>query len=157
MPYGWQAPGQVVERPSRYSSRLNVLGWLSESGELVHFFTEKSIDTPFVINSISAWASGLSRPTVLVLDNAPVHRSSLFKAKLASWQQQGLFVFFLPTYSPHLNKIEMLWRKLKYEWLSTAAYTSYETLKTAVTQILSEFGQAYSIRFAQKYCIINSV
>lgn len=157
VPYGWQPPSQLIERPSRYSPRLNVLGWLSESGELVHFFTQQSIDTQFVVESISSWAGGLSRPTVLVLDNAPIHRSKVFKAALANWQVQGLYVFFLPAYSPHLNKIETLWRKMKYNWLEASAYVSYESLKRAVIGLLTDFGVTYTIKFAQKYCIINSV
>lgn len=162
VPYGWQAPDGVVERPSRYSSRLNVLAWLNETGEIVSHCSEKAIDSAFVIDSISQWAAQLSGPTVLVLDNAPMHRSKAFNVKLASWQAQGLFVFFLPPYSPHLNKAETLWPvrrcgKIKYEWLETAAYTTYESLKAAVEQILSEFGQTYCIQFAQKHCIINSV
>lgn len=123
----------------------------------MHFLTEKSIDSQFVIASISRWAAGLNRPTVLVLDNAPVHRSKLFKAALDTWQAQGLYVFFLPAYSPHLNQIETLWRKMKYEWLETVAYVSYESLKTAVTRLLTDFGVTHTIKFAQKYCIIKSV
>jgi len=157
VPYGWQPPGQIIERPSRYSLRLNVLAWLSESGELVHFFTEKSIDSQFVINSINGWSISLMRPTVLVLDNAPIHRSTVFKAALAGWQAQGLYVFFLPAYSPHLNKIETLWRKMKYEWLEAVAYTSYESLRTAVVKLLTGFGLTHTIKFAQRHCIINSV
>lgn len=157
VPYGWQPPGQVVERPSHYSPRLNVLAWLGESGELVHFSTEKSINSQFVIDSISSWAAGLSRPTALVLDNAPIHRSKLFKAALDTWQGGGLYIFFLPAYSPHLNKIETLWRKMKYEWLDAVAYFSYESLKAAVRQLLTNFGKTNTIKFAQKYCIIKSV
>ena len=33
----------------------------------------------------------------------------------SAWEERGLFVWFLPTYSPHLNIAEILWRKLKYE------------------------------------------
>lgn len=162
VPYGWQPPGLVVERPSRYSPRLNVLGWLSEWGELVHFVTEKSIDSQFVIDSISTWSAGLGRPTVLVLDNAPIHPvrrcgSKRFEAALETWQSQGLYVFFLPAYSPHLNKIETLWRKMKYEWLEAVAYVGYESLKTAVKRLLTDFGTTHTIEFSEKYCIIKSV
>ncbi|MBC6474874.1 MAG: transposase [Hormoscilla sp. GM102CHS1] len=32
--------------------------------------------------------------------------------------------FYLPTYSPQLNIIEILWRFIKYSWLNTDAYES---------------------------------
>lgn len=157
VPYGWQAADRVLERPSRYSTRLNVLAWLSETGQLVSFTRQQSSDSAFVMECISTWARGLTKETVLVLDNAPMHRSKAFTACLAHWQEQGLYVFFLPTYSPHLTKAEWLWRTMKYEWLDAAAYGSYRALRQAVSDILAQFGQRYSIRFAQVHCQINSV
>lgn len=157
VPYGWQAANQALERPSRYSTRLNVLAWLNEAGQLVSFTRQQSIDSAFVIECISTWARGLTKETVLVLDNAPMHRSKAFTACLAHWQEQGLYVFFLPAYSPHLNKAECLWRKMKYQWLEVAAYSSYRALRQAVNDILTQFGQRYSIRFVQTHCQINFV
>ncbi|MDH6056864.1 hypothetical protein NWP19_08730 [Chrysosporum ovalisporum FSS-43] len=49
-----------------------------------------------------------------------------------------------------------MWRKMKYEWLDAAAYASYPVLRQAVNDILTQFGQRYSIRFAQTHCQINS-
>ena len=157
VPYGWQQADQALARPSQYSPRLNVLAWLSEAGQLVSFTRQQTIDSAFVIASINSWLSGLTRDTVLVLDNAPMHRSKAFKACLAGWQQQGLYVFLLPAYSPHLNKAECLWRKMKYEWLTTAAYTSYQALCQEVETILAQFGQRFTIQFTLKHCQINSV
>jgi transposase len=157
VPYGWQAAGHSLERPSQSSPRFNVLAWLNEAGHLVSFTSQVSINSEFVIRCVDEWVGSLNRPTVLVLDNAPMHRSKAFQACFARWQQAGLYVFFLPAYSPHLNKAECLWRKIKYEWLDTAAYASYESLTQAVKNILVEFGRKYHIHFAQHYSIINSV
>lgn len=157
VPYGWQAAGHSLERPSQSSHRFNVLAWLNEAGHLVSFTSQVSINSEFVIRCVDEWVVSLKRPTVLVLDNAPMHRSKAFQACFARWQQAGLYVFFLPAYSPHLNKAECLWRKIKYEWLDTAAYASYESLTQAVKNILVEFGRKYHIHFAQHYSIINSV
>ena len=33
---------------------------------------------------------------------------------------------WLPTYSPQLNSIEILWRFMKYEWIETEAYSRSE-------------------------------
>jgi hypothetical protein len=52
--------------------------------------------------------------------------------KQKEWEQKGLKIFFLPTYSPQLNKIEILWRFIKYEWLRPSAYGSYLSLVKAV-------------------------
>lgn len=157
VPYGWQLTGHSQERPSQCSRRFNVLAWLTSRGHLVSFTTQDTIDSGFVIRCIDEWVVGLTRPTVLVLDNAPIHRSRAFRACFERWQRAGLYIFFLPAYSPHLNKAECLWRKIKYEWLDSSAYTGYESLIQAVKDILAEFGQKYTILFARNYCVINSV
>jgi hypothetical protein len=42
--------------------------------------------------------------------------------KLEEWEKKNLKIFWLPTYSPHLNLIEILGRFLKYEWIEFSAY-----------------------------------
>lgn len=71
---------------------------------------------------------------MIVLDNATMYRSEAFYAKLAGWQAQGLYVFFLPKYSPHLNRIERVWKQIKYSWLRAEDYLTFENLKHAVTR-----------------------
>lgn len=86
--------------------------------------------------------------TVVVLDNAPIHRSKAFEKKIAQWQQQKLKIFWLPTYSPQLNLIETLWRFMKYEWIEGEAYTSWKNLVEYVENVLINFGTKYTINFA---------
>ena len=38
---------------------------------------------------------------------------TLYPERLPYWQKRGLFIFFLPPYSPHLNLAETWWRKIK--------------------------------------------
>ena len=64
------------------------------------------------------------------------------------WQERGLFVWFLPTYSPHLNIAEVLWRKLKYEWLRPEDYVDRDTLRYAVWQALHAVGKSLFIAFS---------
>ena len=83
---------------------------------------------------------------MVVLDNARVPTKAV-KDRFAVWQERGLFVCFLPTYSPHLNIAEVLWRKLKYEWLRAEDYSDAETLHYAVWQALSAVGKSLRIEF----------
>ena len=51
----------------------------------------------------------------------------MFRRNIEKWRTKNdLFLFFLPTYSPKLNLIEILWRKIKYEWLEFKAYLSFD-------------------------------
>jgi transposase len=55
----------------------------------------------------------IKKKTVVVIDNASVHTSALFKQNIEKWEKRGLFLKYLPTYSPELNLIEILWRFIK--------------------------------------------
>ena len=87
------------------------------------------------------------KPCFVILDNAPIHTSKAFLAKRLAWMSMGICLHFLPIYSPELNPIEILWRKIKYEWLPLAAYNSYKDMKEHVLAILNAFGSQYTITF----------
>ena len=76
-----------------------------------------------------------------------MHRSAAFQRKESEWRAQRLYVIFLPAYSPELNLIEILWRKIKYEWLPVTAYQSFKTLTNHVLKVLSGYGDKYLINF----------
>jgi len=65
---------------------------------------------------------------------------SSFSGKKAVWEQKGLFLYFLPGYSPELNLIEILWRFIKYWWLPFSAYLNFRRLVEAVEDILIKVG-----------------
>ena len=149
VPYLWQPKGKTVGLPAKsHSRRLSVFGLLSRQGGLHSFQAQERITAQFVVDSLEAVLPRLVRPTVLVLDNATVHRSKLVQTKRQEWKQKGLRLLFLPPYCPHLNLIENLWRQVKYRWLAPAAYRTFETLCQSVTDILAQVGAKYRLSFA---------
>jgi len=70
------------------------------------------------------------KPTVLVLDNGPIHTSKLSRAALE--QRPWLTVEWLPKYAPELNDIERSWRDLKRHFLAHRIFVSLEKLDSAV-------------------------
>ena len=109
---------------------------------------EGTIDSNVVISCFDRIAESLVKETVIVLDNAPSHRSEEFEENIEEWEKSGLKIYFLPPYCPSLNKIEMLWEKIKYDWLSWEAYSSYKNLSQELDSILSQIGSKYHISFA---------
>jgi transposase len=136
-----------VEIPCSSSKRMNVFGIYSTANEFYPFTTEGKIDSDFVINAFDIFAKDLSTPTVVIIDNAPIHTSNKFLAKVEEWIDSNLYVFFLPKYSPHLNLIELLWRKIKYEWIDIKAFNSWEELTQNVKTILNNIGTEFKITF----------
>lgn len=105
------------------------------------------MNTDLVIGCFDAFSQTLKRQTVVVLDNASIHRASAFQTRMPIWEAKGLILYFLPAYAPELNLIEIVWRFIKYLWLPFAAYVSFDALRTAVEAILTRFGQDYKINW----------
>ena len=55
---------------------------------------------------------------------------------------------YISKYSPELNIIEILWRKIKYEWMPFSAYNSFEDLEKSLFDILSGVGTEFNIQFS---------
>jgi putative transposase len=53
------------------------------------------------------------RFTVIVQDNCSIHKREIVRQQWQRWQDQGLFLFFLPPYSASMNRIEDQWHQLK--------------------------------------------
>jgi len=62
----------------------------------------------------------LWKGAVVVMDNLNAHANQVIKDAIEVVEAK---VLFLPTYSPELNAIEMLWSKLKIEVLVTQGLT----------------------------------
>jgi transposase len=90
--------------------------------------TQENINGQFILERLEDLSTKLKKMTVIVLDNARIHTSEIIKERIKVWQQRGLYLFYLPRYSPHLSIVEILWRKLKYEWLSPTDYQDKKNL-----------------------------
>ena len=147
LPYAWQEKGQTIEVPSSRSKRLNVVGFLNTDNEFQAYTFECSIDSEVMIVCIDAFCQQVTKKTVLVMDQASIHTSEAVTERIPLWKAQGVEIFQLPTYSPELNLIEILWRFIKYEWLDFEAYLSWKHLVEYVEEILRQIGTKYKINF----------
>ena len=147
VPYGWQFADERVAMPSQRGGGVNCFALLSRQGTCQAHLTEGKITAAWVSERLDALSLSLRRLTVVVLDNARVHTKAV-KERQAVWQERGLFVWLLPTYSPHLNIAEVLWRKLKYEWLRPEDYADEDTLRLAVWAALRAVGHSLTITFS---------
>ena len=149
IPYGWQPVGETVGIDSRRSGRLNVLGLMTRSNRLETYVSEQSITSEVVVACIDEFFPAPLKRTVIVVDQASIHTSAAIYDKLEEWQQRQIEIFQLPSYSPQLNLIEILWRFIKDEWIEISAYRSWQSLVEYVERVLKEFGDNhYVINFA---------
>jgi len=72
------------------------------------------------------------RPLHFVLDNYSVHKSARVKEEQAALAAAGIFLCYLPAYSPELSRMEPQWQNLKGAGMPERSYTTAGELKQAV-------------------------
>ncbi|MDR1056764.1 MAG: transposase [Prevotellaceae bacterium] len=114
--------------PASKSKRLTVFGLINTDCKLQVFINEGSLNSKQMIDYMEQFVRNTTKKTMVVLDNAPIHRGKLIKVRIQEWEKSDLYIFFLPPYSPELNKIEILWRFIKYKWLPFEAFLNFQNL-----------------------------
>ena len=148
IPYCWQFKYEPVLILPQRGKTLSALGFMKSTGDVLRIWQkEGTIKAEFVIECVQKFADSLNKMTVLILDNARIHHAKLFQSCISAWEEQGLYIFYLPAYSPHLNRIERLWKEAKYRWIPPNAYTDLVTLGQTLDEIWAKFGTDYKIHF----------
>lgn len=147
IPYGWQEKGTQILLKSSQSKRINILGLMSRKNELCYEIYSGTTNSEIVIKFLDKFSENLSRKTVVVMDQASIHTSDAMLNKLDEWKHKNLEIFWLPTYSPKQNLIEILWKFIKYEWIEVEAYDNWNSLLSYLKKVLDNFGKDYVINF----------
>ena len=151
IPYGWSQKNETITLEAKRSKALKVLGFLSLDNQLKSYTTTGTIDATFLIAVFDDFVENLPKEstTIVILDNAPTHTSKLFQAKIEEWEKRGLVLYFLPPYAPELNRIEILWKFMKYHWINIPDYASTQTLEDYIHRVLASYGnlEGFEINF----------
>lgn len=133
-----------------YRKRINVLGALNyQTGQLDYDLHSGSVKQQEVETFLQRLAKQSKRNsiTLVVLDNARIHHA-ISQETLDIWMCDYKFcLYFLPTYSPELNLIEMLWKQAKYHWRRFKTWTTDE-LTLNVKNILDKVGSILRFNYA---------
>ena len=148
VPDGWQFPDEEVAMPSAIGKGTNCFALFARDNRSEVETTTDAITAQFIFEQFEQLSFSLSRLTAVVLDNAASHRAPIIKEQIGVWQRRGLFLFYLPRYSPHLNIVETLRRKLKYERLAPSDDETKDSLCYAVRLALKSIGTNLHINFS---------
>jgi putative transposase len=148
--YSWTKKGRANQHrvPTRWGKqgRVNLIGTLSSEGgeeRLEYRMLEGPCRTGEVmgyLDTLSGEAERKGKPVVVVLDNAPFHTAGAIREARAGWEAKGLRLYYLPSYCPHLNPIEGVWRRVKRFLMPRRFYDSLAELKQAVLSALNLLG-----------------
>jgi transposase len=116
--YSWSLPKQrkLVRYEAPQRRRVNAMAAYRPYGRtprLEVFTAERTWDSYDLLGFLKAlpWSS---RPRVVVLDNASLHTSAVMRRARQVLSASGIYLYYLPTYSPELNLIEPVFRQVKH-------------------------------------------
>jgi len=146
VPYAWQRVGQTQIIAASQGKNFTVMGMINRKGQFRYQMKDKAPKAEDIIEFFDQMNP--QKKTIIILDQAPTHTAGKFKERIKQWNEKNLYFQFLPKASPELNYIEMLWRKIKYQWMPREAYVSVQNLKMHLKTILDFVGKDYPIHFA---------
>jgi hypothetical protein len=83
-------------------------------------------------------------PRVVVLDNASLHVSKVTKAARPGLAKLGIYLYYLPAYSPELNEIEPVFKQVKHhEYLAlcpVVVHPRHPPQQAGVERAIEEIG-----------------
>lgn len=133
-----EAPGQAKKR-----AILGVLDATSKEVVVVTSATKRSTDFTALLEVLDRRCAprpgAVVKPTVIVLDNGPIHTSKLSATALAA--RPWLTVEWLPKYAPELNDIERSWRDLKRHHLANKTFRSLDDLDAQIHQAVADMNR----------------
>ncbi len=116
--YGYGQIGQQksISQRTRKGRRVNIMGVWEENTRFEYALKVATYKTKNYLHFMNWQAEKAMKRlfdtgnlTVIIHDNASIHRSKIAKKHYRIWEKQGLSVFFLPPYSPEMNRIEEQW------------------------------------------------
>jgi len=85
-------------------------------------------------------------PRVVVLDNAGIHTSKAVRSARPGLAKLGVFLYYLPPYSPELNRIEAVFKQVKHHEITTRSHASRAELRAAVESGFASFSRKLSTK-----------
>ena len=135
--YSWCLPGQRKRVKYEYPQgrRVNALATyepFAPAPQLDAVPFERTLTSDDLLAYLRERLPAASVPRVVVLDNAGIHTSKVVKAARLGLAKQGIYLYYLPAYSPELNRIEPVFKQVKHHEMPVRSYTSRAELRQAV-------------------------
>lgn len=142
----WTPLGQQHGIDAKRGKRLNVMGALLSCGQLLTATYWETTTAYSFAGFLGLLKEKVDKPLTVILDNASVHTAKLLQPYVDFLHQKGLTLYFIPPYSPELNRIEKLWYTIKHKWLAFKTRDS-KTLQADLNEIIQNFGSKYRFSF----------
>jgi len=132
----------------------NTIGFYAIKGKSVSKFLDDS-KAPSIagfLNDIKT-SNDAYQAIVVIIDNFPSHKSVLVRQKA---KELGIYLVYLPPYSPNLNPIEFIWKSIK-RVLFTSFVPNLAEMRGIITESFCRFAEckSYAAHWIEKFILNN--
>ena len=126
-----------IEQTKNRGRRLSIVGLFEPLSSLVYGLVIGGVDRKAYIQMMEQEAEAaaeMKRLRIIVQDNGPIHKCQEVKQLWSKWEEQGLYIFFLPKYCSEMNPIELEWQHIKEDELAGQMFDDELELAYAVIE-----------------------
>ena len=131
---------------AKRGKRLNVLAAMLSTGGLFSASLWQTTNSDTFVGFLGLLKEHVGNRLTVILDNASIHKAKANAHIIKFLKAQGVTLYFLPPYSPELNRIEKLWHLMKHTWMAVKC-RDCTNLEKDVAEILDNFGKKYKFKF----------
>lgn len=138
-----------LEQVPRRGNRISILGLWQPDEQFEYALVQGGFNgesylkvMDWVAQKAALTLEQTGRLTVVVQDNSSIHTRQLVQQQWERWQQQGLFLFFLPPYCSEMNPIETQWRQLKCHEIAGQMFDNEYDLAMTIIEGMEARSQA---------------
>jgi transposase len=153
--YSWALPGERKRVKYEYPQgrRVNALAAYRPYGPapwLDAQVFERTLTSDDLIAYLQERLPAAAVPRVVVLDNASLHVSKVTKGARPALAKRGIYLYYLPAYSPELNEIEPVFKQVKHHEIPKRSHTSKAELRGSVEQGFDSYSRKLRPKSAKK-------
>jgi transposase/ribosomal protein L19 len=141
-----------IKNTTKFNS--NTIGFYAIKGNSISKFLDDST-APSIASFLDdiKTSNDAYQAIVVIIDNFSSHKSRLVRQKA---KELGIYLVYLPPYSPNLNPIEFIWKSIK-RVLSTSFIPSLAEMRCIITESFCRFAESksYASYWIKKFILNN--
>lgn len=140
----WAPKGQQpTVKTSGTRKGLKMFGVIEfKKGEFIYQECDEKFNGQTYIEFLEHVLGNYSCPVILIEDGAPYHRGAdVTQFKKEKEEDNKLYTYRLPSYSPDKNPIEKLWKKTKADATHCKYFPTFDDLRNAVINAFNKYLQ----------------
>ncbi len=142
----WTRVGEQHHLEASRGKRLKVIGSFLATDQVFRVTLWCAVKALLFGGFLGLLREKVGKALTIILDNASFPTARAIKPHLEVLRRRGVTLYFLPPYSPELNRIEKIWHLIKHKWMAVK-HRDAITFEADVNAIFDNIGKDFRLAF----------